>query len=152
LKWVKKVEDVRSRWLFIEVLEESELFLATGEPPAKRTTWASEALPEEVLKALRPRIRDFRRKGVTGPMVGVEFVTRRIAPLQYHRHPIWAHRGGDDIRIHASELNTDARGEVIRAFFSTAHILAISQAALPIYRLGSRDSSHATAGFPIFNA
>jgi hypothetical protein len=35
------------------------------------------------------------------------------------------HRGSDDIRLHASELNADARGEVIRAFFSTAHILTI---------------------------
>jgi hypothetical protein len=88
LKWVKKVEDFQSRWLFINILEESELFLVTGEPPAKRTTWASEALPEEALKALRPQIRDLRREGVMGTMVGVEFVTRRIAPLQDHRRPI----------------------------------------------------------------
>jgi hypothetical protein len=88
LKWVKKVEDFRSRWLFVDVLEESKLFLVTGEPPAKRTTWASEALPEEALKALPPRICDLHREGVTGPMVGVEFITRRIAPLQDHRHPI----------------------------------------------------------------
>jgi hypothetical protein len=38
LKWVKKVKDFRSCWLFIDVLEESELFLVTREPPAKRTT------------------------------------------------------------------------------------------------------------------
>jgi hypothetical protein len=33
LKWMKKVEDFRSRWLFIDILEESELFLVTGVPP-----------------------------------------------------------------------------------------------------------------------
>jgi hypothetical protein len=131
LKWVKKVENFWSRWLFVDVLEESELFLVTGEPLAKRTTWASEALPEEALKALRPRNRDLRREGVTRPMVRVEFVTRCIAPLQGHRRSIWAHWGGDDIRLHASELNADARCEVIRAFFSTAHIPAIPRAALP---------------------
>jgi hypothetical protein len=81
LKWMKKVEDFRSCWLFVDVLEDSEFFLVTGEPPAKRTTWASEALPEVVLKALRPRIRDLHHEGVTGPMVGVEFDTTRIAPL-----------------------------------------------------------------------
>jgi hypothetical protein len=58
LKWMKKVEDFRSRWLFVDILEESELFLVTGVPPTKLTTWASEALPEEALKTLRPRIRD----------------------------------------------------------------------------------------------
>jgi hypothetical protein len=79
-------------------------------------------------------------------MVGVEFVTRRIAPLHDHRHPTWAHHGGDDIRLHASELKADARGEVIRAFFSTVHIPLISRGALPIYSLGSRDASRATAG------
>jgi hypothetical protein len=81
LKWMKKVKDFRSRWLFVDILEESELFLVTGAPPAKLTTWASEALPEEALKTLRPRIRDLRKASVTGTMVGVEFVTRRIAPL-----------------------------------------------------------------------
>jgi hypothetical protein len=58
LKWMKKVEDFRSRWLFVDILKESELFLVTGVPPTKLTTWASEALPEEALKTLRPRIRD----------------------------------------------------------------------------------------------
>jgi hypothetical protein len=38
LKWMKKVEDFRSRWLFVDILEESELFLITGVPPTKLTT------------------------------------------------------------------------------------------------------------------
>jgi hypothetical protein len=88
LKWMKKVEDFRSRWLVVDTLEESELFLITEVPPAKLTTWVSEALPEEALKTLRPRIRDLWKAGVTGTMVGVEFVTRRIAPLQDHRRSI----------------------------------------------------------------
>jgi hypothetical protein len=81
LKWMKKVEDFRRRWLFVDTLEESKLFLVTGVPPAKLTTWVSEALPEEALKTLRPRIHDLRKAGVTGTMVGVKFVTRHIAPL-----------------------------------------------------------------------
>jgi hypothetical protein len=78
LKWMKKVEDFRSRWLFVDILEESELFLVSGVPPVKLTTWASEALPEEALKTLRPRICVLRKAGITGTMVGVEFVTRRL--------------------------------------------------------------------------
>jgi hypothetical protein len=74
LNWMKKVEDFLSRCLFVDILEDSEFFLVT--------TWASEVLPEVVLKALRPRIRDLHHEGVTGPMVGVEFVTRRIAPYR----------------------------------------------------------------------
>jgi hypothetical protein len=81
LKWMKEVEDFRSRWLFIDILKESELFLITGVPPTKLTTWASEALLEEALKTLRPWIRDLRKAYVMGTMVGVEFVTRCIAPL-----------------------------------------------------------------------
>jgi hypothetical protein len=80
LKWMKKVEDFQSCWFFVDILKESELFLVTGIPPVKLTTWASEALPEEALRTLRPRIRDLRKAGVTGTMVGVEFITRRIAP------------------------------------------------------------------------
>jgi hypothetical protein len=34
LKWMKKVEDFQSRWFFIDILEESELFLVTGVPPS----------------------------------------------------------------------------------------------------------------------
>jgi hypothetical protein len=88
LKWMNKVEDFRSHWIFVDTLEESELFLVTRVPPAKLTTWASEALPEEALKTLRPWIRDLRKADVTGTMVGVEFITRRIAPLQDHRRSI----------------------------------------------------------------
>jgi hypothetical protein len=33
LKWMKKVEDFRSCWLFVDILEEFELFLVTGVPP-----------------------------------------------------------------------------------------------------------------------
>jgi hypothetical protein len=68
-----------------------------------------------------------------GTMVGVDFVTRRIAPLQDHRWEIWRHRAGGDPRLHVSELNTDAWEEVIRAFFSSAAIPAIPCTALPIY-------------------
>jgi hypothetical protein len=81
LRWMKKVEDFWSHWLFVDILEESELFLLTGVPPVKLTTWASEALPAEALKTLRPRIHDLWKAGITGTMVGVEFVTRCIAPL-----------------------------------------------------------------------
>jgi hypothetical protein len=139
-------------WLFIDTLEESELFLVTRVPPAKLTTWVSEALPEEALKTLCPRIHDLRKAGVTGTMVGLEFVTRRIAPLQDHHRSIWAHRAGDDLRLHASELNTDAREEVIRSFFSSASIPAIPRTALPIYSLGARETSRVTAGILKFNA
>jgi hypothetical protein len=75
LKWMMKVEDFRSHWFFIDILKESELFLVTGIPPVKLTTWASKALPEEALRMLRPRIRDLREAGVIGTMVGVEFFT-----------------------------------------------------------------------------
>jgi hypothetical protein len=34
LKWMKKVEDFWSRWLFVDILEESELFILTGVPPS----------------------------------------------------------------------------------------------------------------------
>jgi hypothetical protein len=108
LKWMKKVKNFWSRWLFVDILEELELFLITGAPPAKLTTWASEALPKEALKTLRPWIRDLWKAGVMGTMVGVEFVTRRIAALQDHRWNIWVHRAGDDLRLHVSKLNADA--------------------------------------------
>jgi hypothetical protein len=152
LKWMKKVKDFWSRRFFIDILEESELFLVTGVPPTKLTTWASEALPKEALKMLRPRIQDLRRAGVTGTMVGVEFITRRIARLQDHRREIWRHRAGDDLRLHVSELNADARDEVIRAFFSSAAIPTIPRTALPIYNLGARETSRVTAGILKFNA
>jgi hypothetical protein len=85
-------------------------------------------------------------------MVGVEFITRCIAPLQDHRWEIWRHRAGDDLRLHVSELNADAWEEVIRAFFSSATIPAIPRTALPIYNLGARETSRVTAGIMKFNA
>jgi hypothetical protein len=121
-------------------------------PPTKLTTWASEALPEEALKMLCPWIHDLRKAGVTGTMVGVEFVTRRIAPLQDHHRNIWGHRAGDDLRLHVSKLNADAREEVIRAFFSSTSVPTIPRIALPIYNLGAWETSGVTAGILKFNA
>jgi hypothetical protein len=85
-------------------------------------------------------------------MVGVEFITRRIAPLQDHRREIWRHRAGDDLRLHVSELNADAREEVIRAFFSSVAIPAIPRNALPLYNLDARETGRVTAGILKFNA
>jgi hypothetical protein len=85
-------------------------------------------------------------------MVGVEFVTRHIAPLQDHHREIWRHRVGDDLRLHVSELNADAREEVIRAFFSSAAIPAIPRTALPIYNLAAWETSRVTVGILKFNA
>jgi hypothetical protein len=85
-------------------------------------------------------------------MADVDFVTRRIAPLQDHRREIWRHRAGDDLRLHVSELNADAWEEVIRAFFSSTVVPAILRTALPIYNLGARDTSRVTAGILKFNA
>jgi hypothetical protein len=82
----------------------------------------------------------------------VEFITRCIAPLQDHHREIWRHRAGDDLGLHVSELNTDAREEVIRAFFSSAVIPAIPRTAMPIYNLGARETSRVTAGILKFNA
>jgi hypothetical protein len=74
------------------------------------------------------------------------------SPLQDHRRSIWAHRAGDDLRLHVRELNADAREEVTRAFFSSASISTIPRGALPIYNLGARVTSHGTAGILKFNA
>jgi hypothetical protein len=41
---------------------------------------------------------------------------------------------------------------VIRAFFSTAYIQTVSQGALPIYSLGTRETSRVMAGILKFNA
>jgi hypothetical protein len=82
----------------------------------------------------------------------VEFVTRCIAPLQDHHRNIWGHRAGDDLWLHVSELNTDAREEIIRAFFSSASIPTIPRTSLPIYSLGARETSRITAGILKFNA
>jgi hypothetical protein len=104
------------------------------------------------LKTLCPRIRDLQKAGVTGTMVGVEFITKRISPLQDHRRNIWGHQAGDDLWLHISELNADAQEEVIRAFFSSASVPAIPRLALPIYNLGARETSRVTAGILKFNA
>jgi hypothetical protein len=89
------------------------------------------------------RYRDHGRGGVRHP-------THR--PLQDHRRAIWRHRARDDLRLHVSELNADAREEVIRAFFSSATIPSIPRNALPIYNLGARETSRVMAGILKFNA
>jgi hypothetical protein len=67
-------------------------------------------------------------------------------PLQDHRWEIWRHRARDDLLLHISELNADAREEVIRAFFSSVAIPTIPRNALLIYNLGTREISRVMVG------
>jgi hypothetical protein len=103
------------------------------------------------LKTLCPQICDLWKAGITGTMVGVEFVTRCIATLQDHCWNIWGHRAGDELQLHISELNADAQEEVIRAFFSSASVPTIPRLTLLIYNLGTQETSRVTARIFKFN-
>jgi hypothetical protein len=52
------------------------------------------------------------------------------------------------MRLHISDLPFDARGEVVRAFFSIMSIMAISRTSRPLYRLRSKEASYITANHP----
>jgi hypothetical protein len=54
LKWMKKVEDFRRCWLFIDILEESELFLITGVPPRQAHHLGQRGTPRRSLEDTPP--------------------------------------------------------------------------------------------------
>jgi hypothetical protein len=47
LKWMKKVEDFWSRWLFVDILEESEFFLVTRVPPPSSPLGSARRSPKK---------------------------------------------------------------------------------------------------------
>jgi hypothetical protein len=78
--------------------------------------------------------------GLTGLMVAKEFVWRRIAPLQDHRHRMWAFTGdGDQMMLHPSGLTVPTVDEAIKTLFTEVGVPDLAYAVLPLYRLKTRD-------------
>jgi hypothetical protein len=106
MKWVKKVEDFQSCWIFIDIFEDSELFLVTGDPPAKRTTWASEALPEAALNALPldPGAVPCRHHSPdSGGRVRYFYILKPLALIMFMDAAVWR-----DLDVSLSEQDTYA--------------------------------------------
>jgi hypothetical protein len=85
MKWVKKVDDFRVRCVIMDTSEKNKMFCVPAAPAVKLPSWSSEPLSSEGLNALRERIELLRDTGLTGLMVGKEFLLRRIAPSRSTR-------------------------------------------------------------------
>src|SRR5664279_2030701 len=89
IKLDKKVEDYRTRWLFVDTRQASPIFVVPDAPAVKRAGWEGTKVDNPAIKPLVQRMLDPREAGLTGAMVAKEFTRRRIAPLQAHTEPMW---------------------------------------------------------------
>src|SRR5664279_2992311 len=140
MKLDKKVENYRSRWLYVDTRQASPIFKAPDAPAVKRAGWEGTRIDEEVLVPLTQRMHDLRDAGLTGAMVAKEFTKRRIAPLQAHTNPMWTYSGaGDTMRLSRDDLRAEVVDGVMKVLNGPGTIADPSDNALPVYRYHEMD-------------
>ena len=76
---MKKVEDFRQRWFFVDAKVKNHLLDMPVAPPKKWARWVSEGFEGPKLDAVYECLRGLRDTGLTGQMVAKDFTQRRIA-------------------------------------------------------------------------
>src|SRR5664279_3383457 len=140
MKLDKKVEDYRSRWLYVDTRQASPIFKAPDAPAVKRAGWEGTRIDDQELMPLTQRMQDLRDAGLTGAMVAKEFTKRRIAPLQAHTNPMWTYSGaGDMMRLSRDDLRAEVVDGVMKVLNGPGTIADPSDNALPVYRYHEMD-------------
>ncbi|KAM0882821.1 hypothetical protein ACQ4PT_032037 [Festuca glaucescens] len=83
----------------------------------------SEKLTGAGLEPLVKRLRELRKGGLTGEMVGKEFIRRRIAPLQDHKKDMWFYSGEEDpMQLQEGALDDAVVDEMTKMLFADATV------------------------------
>ena len=82
------------------------------------------------------RLTELREAGLTGQMVALEFVRRRIAPLQAHSQPMWLYSGvKDGMRLHEASILREQAKSIVDTLFTSPNIpKPKNDNAEPLYR------------------
>ena len=94
-----------------------------------------------------------REAGLTGRMVAMDFVARRIAPLQWHSEPMWTYSGPDDrMRLSADDLTPSELKQIMKVLFATESVSPPSDDdALPLFTFLDENVREARELLPLFD-
>ncbi|KAK1605938.1 hypothetical protein QYE76_063125 [Lolium multiflorum] len=82
MDWEKKVDDLRQRWIFMDLGEENPRFALPKHPVVRNDdAWAARKPKIPGCSKLWERIEALNKSGLSGMMVATEFLRARIAPL-----------------------------------------------------------------------
>jgi hypothetical protein len=137
--WMKKVEDFRKRWVYMDTHEANPLYVVPTTPEVKSSSWGSRRLSGKGLEPLAGRLNSLCEGGLTGMMVAKEFIWRRIAPLQDHWSRMWAFNDGDKMALHPTGLLAPTIDEAMKTLFTEVGVPDLAFTVAPLYRLHARE-------------
>ena len=92
-----KWEEWRADWCWIDEENPQPFTTRRQTPVARGSDWSDVAPEDDRLKIAVTRILRLRLAGLTVGVVGVDFLRRRIAPLQERGRPAWEFKNAADI-------------------------------------------------------
>ena len=103
----------------MDTREANPLYAIPTDPAVKSSGWGSEKLTGAGLAPLVKRLKELRKGGLTGEMVGKEFIRRRIAPLQAHKKDMWFYSGEEDpMQLQEGVLDDVVVNEMMRTLLA----------------------------------
>jgi hypothetical protein len=148
----KRVDEFRMRWFFVKTGQADHFFEIPDAPPQKRNCWSSRTFTGPGEEAVADRLEELRKAGLTGQMVALEFIRRRIAPLQAHSQPMWLYAGARDrMRLHEASITKDEARNIIHTLFTSPNIpKPASDSAEPLYFFEEGSVLQFVEGMPQF--
>ncbi|KAE8792094.1 hypothetical protein D1007_33418 [Hordeum vulgare] len=134
-----EAEGFHRQWVQVVTVKSRALF----QPPSPATPnrgWMREELDDPRLMTVLTRLESMKRVGVTMAMVVLEFICRRISPLQRHSRPMWAYIGPrDPMMFHIIPLSSDVLCELLRRL-TGSNPDELPENGLPLYNFKSLES------------
>ena len=150
---MKKVENFRQRWIFIDTKVKNSLLDVPEAPPRKWARWASEGFEGPKLDVVYECLWGLRDARLTGQMVAKDFTRCHIAPLQWHSVPMWMYTGLEDrMRLCVDNFAPEVLNKVMETLFSSAAIPApAADDARPLFTFGEETVREHRSCLPKFD-
>uniref|UniRef100_A0ACD5VIB1 Uncharacterized protein n=1 Tax=Avena sativa TaxID=4498 RepID=A0ACD5VIB1_AVESA len=131
--WSKRVEDFWKRWLLIDAQDDNPHLL----PPtiAKKASgrWSTASLEGDKVDALISRIEELNTSGLTGPLVSMEYLRLRIAPLQKHNKDLWDFVASDHLTLGDGITDDPEVADFIHELLHTSTAAELPEGVRPLY-------------------
>lgn len=87
------VKEWRRKWVLTDTLRASLLLREPDTQAEKRAGWATHSTKKAAFAPVLQRIKHLVGLRLTGPMLALNFIRLRLAPLQARQQPAWSYEG-----------------------------------------------------------
>ncbi|KAE8820103.1 hypothetical protein D1007_01802 [Hordeum vulgare] len=132
---LKKVDNLKVRWIYMEVCQCNPLFVPPIQPHMKSSGWGESKMEDAQLGPIAARLQELRAAGPPH------------RPLQKSLHPMWEYQGCQDrTKSCANTPHMPMFEVVLHVLFVEAMLVELPTGAEPLYVCGDCKELHALMG------